>query len=67
MKMKLGKLLKKQNTKIIVAELQTILKADGGRKDENVESQIKMGEENLRKQRHENREGKMATQGCCYC
>jgi len=38
------------------------LKADGGRKDENVENQIKMVEENLRKQRHENREGKMATQ-----
>ena len=32
------------------------MKADGGRKDKNMENQIKMMKKNLRKKRHENKE-----------
>lgn len=59
MKTKLSEFKKKKfkNTKIIVAKLQIIFDANGGENIKNVESQIRMVEGNLRKQKHEN-EGK---------
>lgn len=48
--------MKGKNTKILVAEFQTIMKAEGSRQDKNVENQIWVVEKNLRKQRQENRE-----------
>lgn len=54
MKIKLTELKKKlKNIKIIVAKLQTTIDANGGETIKNVESQIRMVEENLGKQKHE--------------
>lgn len=50
--------MKGKNTKTLVAEFQTIMKAEGSRQDKNVENQIRVVEKNLRKQGQENREDK---------